>query len=104
MAFTLFPLYLMTGAMIGFGVYLFGGVLFPELPIRKLRIGFRWLSIATILIPLGYFGVYLLAKKRDPDAPEIETSISLIPAIWLFFVLLGAVIGLIFALRRRGRS
>lgn len=90
----LLPFFLLTGVMLGGAAYFVSLYIFPEVTTRRLGRIRNGLSVAVILGPLVYFGLYMLAKPKGDSEAEVTADVALIPAIWVGFLLLGAAIGL----------
>lgn len=99
----LLPLFLLTAALGGGFAYFLAGYLFPEAPSRQIRRTRNLAGLASVLFPAIYFGLYMVARPKDPADPPVSAHVALIPAVWIGLCLLGVTLGLHRALVRRQR-
>lgn len=103
MILTLLPIFLLTGALFAVGAYFCGAFLF-EITARQARLLALLFGALLIVLPPGYFQVYMLAKPKDPADPPVTPDAAAIPAIWLAILLLAIALGLWRAGAKRSRE
>ncbi len=102
MIFVLLPVFLLTGTVFGVAAHFFAAYVFDLTPLRIAKLCI-WNAVGLFAMPPLYFGVYMLASPRNPADPPVTPDAALIPAAWLFTLLLGTLIGLWRAWARRRR-